>query len=71
MQVRLYNYKEPHQSYSRVFSTGVTALLWLPVRVDSTGSTVIAGFADGVIRILQQNMTRWKLVQALKPHKVS
>ncbi|BBN11831.1 cilia- and flagella-associated protein 44 [Marchantia polymorpha subsp. ruderalis] len=68
--VRLYNFKEHQQRYSRKFSGGVSSFLWLPLELDPTGNTVVAGFTDGVVRILEIGADHWMLSRAMKPHKL-
>ncbi|XP_077479002.1 cilia- and flagella-associated protein 44-like [Stigmatopora argus] len=66
------------------FSQGGTALHWAPSSVNETGSLLVTGFDDGVVRLLElydpaglQIVTRNKagaqlrLKQALKPHNAS
>ncbi|XP_041471026.1 cilia- and flagella-associated protein 44-like [Lytechinus variegatus] len=65
------------------FNAGSTALLWLPQIIDPKGASVLAGFSDGVVRVLviarqdhqdhhkkghQHPQAQLILKQAFKPH---
>ncbi|KAL3318701.1 Cilia- and flagella-associated protein 44 [Cichlidogyrus casuarinus] len=63
------------------FSSPGSRLIWNPVEVDAKGKTLLAGFEDGVIRVLQfaenleldpalrgNSLAKITLIQALKPH---
>ncbi|KAJ7531939.1 hypothetical protein O6H91_14G065500 [Diphasiastrum complanatum] len=66
--VRLYHFKQHKQIYYRRFSSGATAMIWLSLVVDPKGITIAIGFRDGVLRVLQQSSSKWRLVHASKPH---
>ena len=67
------------------YSSGVSCMLWLPLALDRSGSQLIIGFSDGVIRLysvasgsaagsslmklMKSLSVRMKLLQALKPHR--
>jgi WD40 repeat protein len=67
------------------YSAGVSCMLWLPLQLDRSGSQLIIGFTDGVIRLywvasdsshgsslmklMKSLSVRMKLLQALKPHR--
>ncbi|KAL3702172.1 hypothetical protein R1sor_020194 [Riccia sorocarpa] len=68
--VRLYSFKQHQQRIWRKFSGGVSSLLWLPLKVEPTGNSVVAGFTDGVVRVLTLATDEWMLTRAMKPHKL-
>lgn len=45
-----------------------SALLWAPTAVDAHAQTVLAGFRDGVVRVMLRAKHGWKRLQVLKPH---
>ncbi|XP_005088913.1 cilia- and flagella-associated protein 44 [Aplysia californica] len=51
-QIRVYNYITQELVASRTFNAPGTCLLWPSFEFDSSCATLIAGFADGVLRIL-------------------
>ncbi|XP_071842731.1 cilia- and flagella-associated protein 44-like isoform X2 [Apostichopus japonicus] len=50
--VNVYDYISKSMLCNNKFNSGATSLLWLPDIVDPKGSTVLAGFKDGVVRAL-------------------
>ncbi|XP_022090775.1 cilia- and flagella-associated protein 44-like isoform X2 [Acanthaster planci] len=50
--VRVYDYASKTPLCSTKFNAGSTSMLWVPPIVDPKGSTLLAGFADGVVRSL-------------------
>nr|KAG5708675.1 hypothetical protein BaRGS_034892 [Batillaria attramentaria] len=78
--VRVFDYGQQKQLAEVHFNVGGTSILWAPQIVDSKGSTVVAGFEDGVVRILTVTKTsedsrrrnksecEVALKQAFKPH---
>ncbi|MCO5589215.1 hypothetical protein L7F22_043181 [Adiantum nelumboides] len=66
--VRLFHFEEKQQVYARWFANGATSILWPSKLVDPHCRTVIAGFADGIIRILSKGNRQWRLINAQKPH---
>ncbi|GBG93046.1 hypothetical protein CBR_g58401 [Chara braunii] len=69
--IRLFDYRRKTHLHSRRFNAAVTTLSWLPKHVESSGRTVISGFADGVVRVLSCSATSWDLRHVLKPHKAA
>ena len=65
--VRLLDYEAKTESHSTTFSSAATTLLWVPLSVDVTGSTVVVGFADGVVRLLAVTKESFVLLAAMKP----
>lgn len=40
--------------------------------MDPSGQSLVVGFVDGILRVLQQTAKKkWRLSVAVKPHKVS
>ncbi|XP_033641081.1 cilia- and flagella-associated protein 44-like isoform X3 [Asterias rubens] len=80
--VRVFDYASKSPVCSTKFNSGSTAMLWVPQIVDPKGSTLLAGFADGVVRVLtikrrdtqdvkraaHQQPASLTLKQAFKPH---
>jgi len=69
--VRLHNIDDKHTLYSHSFPQPCTCLQWAPPVVDQSATTVIVGFKDGVVRILQQLRDCWHLQHVIKPHTQS
>jgi hypothetical protein len=57
-------------THSRKFTSGVTCISRLPPAVDPAEHCYILGHADGVVRLVSRSTDGWKLLQAIKPHKV-
>ncbi|XP_074652110.1 cilia- and flagella-associated protein 44-like isoform X2 [Tubulanus polymorphus] len=79
--VRVYDYTTHTQLCESKYTSGGTTLLWPPETVDPKGSSVIAGFEDGVVRVLRfqkkldidlgkrsKDTSELVLFQAFKPH---
>ncbi|XP_054613541.1 cilia- and flagella-associated protein 44-like [Dunckerocampus dactyliophorus] len=79
--VRVFDFLAKTELTCSHFSQGGTALRWAPPLVNQTGSLLVTGFEDGVVRLLElfdpsrlQIVTRHKaaaqlrLKQAFKPH---
>jgi hypothetical protein len=54
----------------RQFSSRATCMGMLPVSVDAQQRTAVLGFADGSVRLLRLCADGWRLLAAVKPHKV-
>ncbi|KAH9503833.1 Cilia- and flagella-associated protein 44 [Bulinus truncatus] len=81
--VRVYDYIQMKQLAEAKFTSGGTAISWVPISVDPKGGSVVVGFGDGVVRVLnisnkvdEENLRRQDkheaeiaLKQAFKPHK--
>nr|CAD7399612.1 unnamed protein product [Timema cristinae] len=78
-RIFFYNYLKKKILMEKQFSSAGSCLLWLPLSVSITGNVIIAGFADGVIRVLVASlMEREKfddarmdyvsIIQVTKPH---
>ena len=52
-RVRVYDYISQTQLCEAKFTTSGSSLLWAPEIIDPKGATVIAGFCDGVVRLLK------------------
>ncbi|XP_006812846.1 cilia- and flagella-associated protein 44-like, partial [Saccoglossus kowalevskii] len=50
--VRVYDYISKTQLCQMKFSAGGSVLAWLPQIMDPKGATIVAGFDDGVVRVL-------------------
>lgn len=70
LQVRLYEFKKDGEIFKRKFNGSCTVIMWLPLKVDPSGQSVVVGFRDGVIRVLTKTRNKWRLTLAVKPHKV-
>ncbi|VDN95986.1 unnamed protein product [Rodentolepis nana] len=79
--VRVFDIPKKQQVGEKHFSSSGRCLIWLPQEVDPKGKTLIAGFADGVIRVIQittdavdenreisKEAVHIELIQVLKPH---
>ena len=66
--VRLHNLDAHTTVYSHTFPQPCSSLLWAPPAVDESATTVVVGFQDGVVRILQQLRDCWHLQHVIKPH---
>ena len=69
------------------YSSGVSYITWIPLDMDWSGTQVLIGFADGVLRLyyiesaitpgsslmklMKSLSVKMKLLQAIKPHKTS
>lgn len=51
-QLKVISYVSKQEICFRQFAVPITSLKWLPLSLDNTGSSVVVGFADGIIRIL-------------------
>jgi hypothetical protein len=69
-QVRLYSFMEHREIYKRRFNAACSVLLWLPLSTDPSAQSVVVGFQNGAIRVLEQAKDHWSLIYAMKPHKV-
>ncbi|KAH9503834.1 Cilia- and flagella-associated protein 44 [Bulinus truncatus] len=81
--VRVYDYIQMKQLAEAKFTSGGTAISWVPLSVDPKGGSVVVGFGDGVVRVLnisnkvdEESLRRQDkheaeiaLKQAFKPHK--
>ena len=80
--VRLFDYVQQKQICEKKYAAKGTSLLWAPKLVDTKCATVIAGFQDGVVRVLSlkqmnddslqsrrhKNSVELDILQAFKPH---
>lgn len=81
-----YNLKRKLMVNSVKYNCGITCMYWFPIDMDSTGTQVLIGFADGVLRhyyimsstsdgnlrnVMKSLTVNMKLLQALKPHRKS
>ncbi|XP_052060229.1 cilia- and flagella-associated protein 44-like isoform X9 [Mytilus californianus] len=83
--VRLFDYVQRKQICEKKYASKGSALLWAPKLVDTKCATVIAGFQDGVVRVLaikqldeeslhskrHKNSVELDIIQAFKPHSKS
>ncbi|KAH9568465.1 hypothetical protein CY35_03G078300 [Sphagnum magellanicum] len=68
--VRLYSFLEHREIYKRRFNAACSVLLWLPLTTDPSAQSVVVGFQNGAIRVLEQAKDHWSLIYAMKPHKL-
>jgi hypothetical protein len=61
---------EHREIYKRRFNAACSVLLWLPLSIDPSAQSVVVGFQNGAIRVLEQAKDHWSLIYAMKPHKV-
>ena len=66
--VRLHNIDKKKTEYSQSFPQACTCLHWAPAVVDENTTTVVVGFNDGVVRVVQQLRDCWHLAHVIKPH---
>ena len=66
--LRLWDYTNKRQLYSRKFGAPASYVKWISGLVDPTGRTVVAGFADGCLRTVQLTNEGFNLVDVCKPH---
>ncbi|XP_038057956.1 cilia- and flagella-associated protein 44-like isoform X2 [Patiria miniata] len=83
--VRVFDYASKTPICSTKFNAGSTSMLWVPPTVDPKGSTILAGFSDGVVRSLtikrrdnqegkrtaHHQPASLALKQAFKPHTLA
>ncbi|XP_069678702.1 cilia- and flagella-associated protein 44 [Periplaneta americana] len=78
-RIFFYNYLEKKLLFTKKFSAEGSRLIWLPLHVDKTGTVLIAGFADGLVRVLVVSLEEFKknpnsnsefvtIIQVTKPH---
>ena len=67
--VRCYDFYTGRQLYTRTFNAAATALLYAPLSADNQQTTLIAGFADGTMRILHRYLEAFQVAAAFKPHR--
>jgi len=66
--IRLWDILEGKSIYSRQFPTAVTTLIRAPAGLDDDGRVFLAGFSDGVVRVLERTASGFGLLNAFKPH---
>lgn len=64
----VYDYIEKVLIFQHQFPASGGDLIWLPLSLDATGSIMIAGFSDGVIRVISYAIEQFQLVQVIKSH---
>ena len=69
--IRVYDYPEKKIIAKNKYNAGGTCLTYLPESLDAMGKTVIAGFLDGVIRIVTFSSVGPVLQNVFKPHKAA
>ena len=67
--VRCYDFYTGRQLYTRTFNAAATALLYAPLSADAQQTTIVAGFADGTLRILHRYLEAFQVAAAFKPHR--
>jgi len=66
--IRCWDVLQGEQLYSRSFNAAATSLLWAPASVDPEQRILLAGFGDGVVRVLKRYKDSFKLHHTFKPH---
>ena len=66
--VRLWAYAEKREVYRHKFCAGCTFVQMAPAYVDGSQRTIVAGFDDGVVRILLRCSDGFKVIDCFKPH---
>ncbi|VDM31516.1 unnamed protein product [Hydatigera taeniaeformis] len=79
--VRIFDVSTKALLGSKRFNARGHCLIWSPTHIDPKGKTIVAGFADGVVRVMQitsgdgvsfenppSQMVNIELIQVLKPH---
>ena len=66
--VRLWDYVNRREYYSRKFKAKGTCIEWLPYSMRNKSRVLIAGFSNGIVRYLLLNQTGFHLIKALKVH---
>eukprot|EP01083_Nonionella_stella_P033454 91596_1 len=66
--VRCWDVRHKKVIYAREFEDPVTSLCWPPLSVDDKNRTVLVGFSNGVVRVLERYIASFLMVVALKPH---
>nr|KAJ3422153.1 Cilia- and flagella-associated protein 44 [Polyrhizophydium stewartii] len=69
--LRVYDYTTKATLNSLKYSGGGSCMCFLPKSLDSSGNTVIAGFTDGVIRIVSFTPSGMILQNVFKPHRAA
>jgi WD40 repeat protein len=67
--LRIYDYLQKQMVNRNLFPQGGSCLHYLPLVLDSSGSAFVAGFSDGVIRIVSALPSGFMLHYVFKPHK--
>ncbi|KAF3430089.1 hypothetical protein E2986_07212 [Frieseomelitta varia] len=79
--LHIYNYIEKELSLIHKFYDTSRQVIWLPCKIEKTGSTLVCAFENGIVRmitvIIQMSNTAYnikkdstKLIQVLKPHSM-
>eukprot|EP01065_Artemidia_motanka_P009840 TRINITY_DN15100_c0_g2_i1.p1 TRINITY_DN15100_c0_g2~~TRINITY_DN15100_c0_g2_i1.p1 ORF type:complete len:1845 (+),score=929.68 TRINITY_DN15100_c0_g2_i1:115-5649(+) len=66
--LRMWDYINRREMYTSQFSAGVTFLFWAPSSADPGCSTIVAGFSNGVVRVLQRSKVGFVIRSVCKPH---
>ena len=71
--VRLYDYTQKKQLYSRRFgvNTACTCVAPVPLALDASGRSTLVGFADGIVRVVRRCRDGFRLAASCKPHRSS
>ena len=67
--VRCFDYVGKRELFSVKSCAPASTNSLLPSHVDRTGRCVIAGYDDGVVRVLRRCADGWRLVDCVKPHR--
>ncbi|KAI8897709.1 WD40-repeat-containing domain protein, partial [Globomyces pollinis-pini] len=69
--LRLYDYLNRTVINKVKYPQGGSAMIFVPAHLDESGSTVIAGFQDGVLRVISIIPNGFVLQFVVKPHKAA
>mmetsp|Transcript_16248 Transcript_16248/g.13872 ORF Transcript_16248/g.13872 Transcript_16248/m.13872 type:complete len:351 (-) Transcript_16248:313-1365(-) len=67
--VRLWDYVKQREMYNRIFKGSGTCLEWVPQNDSNKGRVLLAGFDDGVVRVLLLNKNGFVLIRAVRVHR--
>ncbi|KAJ9448631.1 hypothetical protein DIPPA_70151 [Diplonema papillatum] len=69
--LRLWAFLNKKELYTESYSSGLTCLHWVPLKFDKSGSLLVVGFANGILRVVRRTQTAFELCCAWKPHTES
>ncbi|KAH6585557.1 hypothetical protein BASA50_001166 [Batrachochytrium salamandrivorans] len=67
--LRIYEYNTKRMLNKCKYPAGGSSMRFLPMILDCTGNTLIAGFTDGVVRIISYTRGNMVLQHVFKPHR--
>jgi WD40 repeat protein len=66
--VRCWDIAKAEAITSKRFGAQALSMVWAPDTVDPDNRTLLVGFSDGVLRVLQRFADNMKLITVIKPH---